>query len=121
MATNFLKHAFRGLLKNKTTSFINLFGLSTGITAAVFIFLWVQNEVTVDDYQADNIYRLSHNSSFRGASYTSERSTLPIYLSASKDVPEIEKAVIMSPNAYTGFTFNINNKLFSEKTSAWVG
>ena len=120
MLTNLIKPAFRGLLKNKITTFINLFGLSAGITTAVFIFLWVQNEVTVDDYQPDNIYRLSYSYNFSGTSGTSERTTMPMYLAASNDVPEIEKAVIMSPNAFTGITFNINNKLFSERTSAWV-
>lgn len=120
MFRNFFKIALRTIFKNKVISFINLFGLATGITAAVFIFLWVQNEVTVDNYQPDNIYRLSYKYSFGSDAFTSERTTLPLYLAAGKDVPEIERAVIMSPNAYGGLTMNINNKLFSEKTSAWV-
>jgi putative ABC transport system permease protein len=68
MIIRFFKTAFRGLLKNRTTSFINLIGLSAGITAAVFIFLWVQNEATVDNYQPDNIYRLSYSHSPNGQS-----------------------------------------------------
>ena len=121
MVINFFKPAVRGLLKSKITTFINLFGLSAGMTTAVFIFLWVQNEITVDNYQPDNIYRLSYSSNYGATSHTSERSTFPMYLAASKEVPEIEQAVIMSPNTYGGFTFNIDDKLFSEKTSAWVG
>jgi len=59
MLKNYFRTALRSLVKNRTTSFINLFGLSIGMTAAVFIFLWIQNEVAVDDYQPDHIYRLS--------------------------------------------------------------
>lgn len=120
MLKNIFKTAFRTIVKNRVVSFINLFGLATGITAAVFIFLWVQSEVTVDNYQPDDIYRLSYKYDFGGNVLTTDRTTYPLYAAAGKEVPEIEKAVIMSPNSYSGFTFNINNKLFSEKTSAWV-
>jgi hypothetical protein len=50
MFRNYLKTAWRTLWKNKATSLINLFGLSIGMTAAVFIFLWVQNELSFDNY-----------------------------------------------------------------------
>ena len=88
MVINFFKPAVRGLLKSKITTFINLFGLSAGMTTAVFIFLWVQNEITVDNYQPDNIYRLSYSSNYGATSHTSERSTFPIYLAASKKYPK---------------------------------
>ncbi len=63
MYKNYFKTAFRNLWKNKTTGFINLFGLSIGMTAAVFIFLWVQNEMSHDNYHADknNIYRITNS------------------------------------------------------------
>jgi len=120
MLKNYFRTALRSLVKNRATSFINLFGLSIGMAAAVFIFLWIQNEVTVDDYQPDHIYRLSYQSGDKTGSYASERTSFPFYLATSKNIPEVTEAVIMSPNAYIGFTFNVNNQLFSEKTSAWV-
>src|SRR5581483_11802556 len=63
MIRNYFKTAFRNLWKNKATSFINLFGLSIGMTAAVFIFLWMQNEISFDSYQPDkeNIYRITNS------------------------------------------------------------
>ncbi|HTE33538.1 MAG TPA: ABC transporter permease [Chryseolinea sp.] len=120
MFINFIKTALRATYRSKLTSLINLFGLATGMTAAIFIFLWVQNEVTVDDYQPDNIYRLSNTSNYKGKSFSSERTTMPLYLALPKDIPEVEKAVIMSPNRFSGITFNISNRQFAEKTSAWV-
>src|SRR6188768_4124509 len=63
MIKNYFKTAWRNLKKNKITSFINLFGLSVGMTAAVFIFLWVQNELSYNDYHPakNNIYRITNS------------------------------------------------------------
>jgi hypothetical protein len=63
MFKNYFKTSLRSIWKNKTTSIINIFGLSVGMTAAVFIFLWVQNELSFDNYHAEtnNIYRLTNN------------------------------------------------------------
>ena len=45
---NYLKIAFRTLLKNKSVSFINIFGLSTGVAAFIFIFLYTHQILTFD-------------------------------------------------------------------------
>ena len=50
MFSNNLKIAIRNLLKNKTFSFINAFGLSIGITCTILILLWVQDEVNFDKF-----------------------------------------------------------------------
>lgn len=61
MVKNYLKIALRSLLKNKVYAFLNIFGLTIGITCSLLIFLYVQDEVTYDSNhkQADNIYRVS--------------------------------------------------------------
>jgi hypothetical protein len=46
MIRNYIKIAFRTLLKNKVYSFLNIFGLAAGITCASLIFLWVKDEVS---------------------------------------------------------------------------
>ena len=60
MVRNYLKIAVRSLLKNKVYAFLNIFGLTIGITCALLIFLYVQDELTYDQNhkQADNIYRV---------------------------------------------------------------
>lgn len=60
MLKNYIKIAFRNLKKNKLHSFINIFGLSLGIAVAILIFLFIQNEVSYDRWQADEgkIYRV---------------------------------------------------------------
>ena len=48
-------------MKNKVMSCLNIAGLAVGMTAAVLIFMWVQNEMSFDGYHkdADRIYRLT--------------------------------------------------------------
>ncbi|MCP4724665.1 MAG: FtsX-like permease family protein [bacterium] len=53
MFTNYLKIAFRNISRNKGYTFLNIFGLSTGITCCIFIFLYVQYETSYDSYHKD--------------------------------------------------------------------
>ena len=53
MLANYFKVALRVMLRNKSYSFINLFSLALGITAFAFLFLWVQNEFSYDQFHPD--------------------------------------------------------------------
>ena len=61
MIKNFFLAACAPSRKTNPSSVLNIIGLSAGMTAAVFIFLWVQNELTFDSYHpnADRIYRIT--------------------------------------------------------------
>lgn len=61
MLTNYLKIAFRNLMKYKFISFINLFGLTVGLTCCLLIFNYIRHELSYDRYheEADNIYRVT--------------------------------------------------------------
>jgi len=58
MIINFFKTTFRNLWKNKTNSFLNIFGLSIGIACAALIFLWVEDELNFDSFNVkkDRLY-----------------------------------------------------------------
>ncbi len=58
-----LKLAFRKLLRDKTLAFINITGLAVGMTCAILILLWLENELTYDRFHKDysNIYRVELN------------------------------------------------------------
>src|SRR6476659_5595433 len=60
MFENYFKTAWRNLMKNKMFSFINILGLTIGITVCMMIFLFIMNEFSVDRFlnQGDNIYRV---------------------------------------------------------------
>lgn len=50
---NYIKIAFRTLLKRKSTSFINIFGLAIGVAAFAFIFLYTYQIFTFDDHHVN--------------------------------------------------------------------
>ena len=60
MIKNYFKIAWRNLKKNKFISFINLFGLTVGLTCCLLITIYILNELSYDRYNknADNIYRV---------------------------------------------------------------
>ncbi|MDQ3843302.1 MAG: ABC transporter permease, partial [Bacteroidota bacterium] len=57
---NYITIAFRNLWKNRTFSFINIFGLVIGIACSLLIFLFVTDELSYDRFHKDagNIYRI---------------------------------------------------------------
>ncbi len=56
-----LKISFRNLWKNKSTSLINLLGLTIALTSFVFIFMWVYHELNFDRFHKNykNIYMVA--------------------------------------------------------------
>jgi len=68
MFKNYLKIAIRNINRNKITSFLNIFGLSIGISACVIIMLYLQDEVSFDLFHKDpdNIYRVINQVNFEG-------------------------------------------------------
>jgi putative ABC transport system permease protein len=61
MFRNYLKIAYRNLLKNKVFSLINIFGLAIGMAACLLILQYVRFELSYEDFHknADNIYRIT--------------------------------------------------------------
>lgn len=60
MFKNYLKIAFRSLKKQKSYSFINIFGLAIGLTCFVLIGLFIQYELSYDTFHehSDRTYRV---------------------------------------------------------------
>ena len=63
MIKNYLKIAFRNLTRYKFISFINLFGLTVGLTCCFLILAYILHELSYDKYQpnADRIYRVTRS------------------------------------------------------------
>lgn len=60
MLKNYLKITLRNLLKYKTYSMINIFGLTLGLASSILIVLFVRDELSYDTFhdKADRIYRV---------------------------------------------------------------
>jgi len=61
MLFNYLKIAFRNIVRHKAFAFINIAGLAIGMACSIFILLWVQNELSYDRFHknANEIYRIA--------------------------------------------------------------
>ena len=61
MLYNYLKIAFRNLVRHKVFSFINIFGLAVGMSACLLILQYVRYEWSYENFHknADNIYRVT--------------------------------------------------------------
>ena len=60
MLKNYFKIAFRNLWRHRVFSFINIMGLTVGMTACLLIFLYVRFELSYDKFhpKGDRIYRI---------------------------------------------------------------
>jgi putative ABC transport system permease protein len=61
MIKNYLKLAFRHLIRKKTFSFINILGLTIGLTSCILIGLFISDELSFDTFNqhADRISRMT--------------------------------------------------------------
>lgn len=123
MISNYLKTAWRSLKKHYTFSLINVFGLSLGMTAAVFIMLWVKNEMSYDSYhpQADRIYRITDTIRInKSEQWIWETSPYPLLAAATGAVPGIEDAAQLVTGSGT-LILNISGNVFTERKAAYLG
>ncbi|MVM30784.1 FtsX-like permease family protein [Spirosoma sp. HMF4905] len=68
MLLNYLKIAYRNLLRQKGFSLINIVGLTVGLTCCFLILLFVRHELSYDTFQQkyDRIYRVTYLPKFAG-------------------------------------------------------
>jgi putative ABC transport system permease protein len=93
MIRNYLKIALRNLFKNKTFSFINIFGLAIGLCCFILISLYVIDELSYDRHfkNADRIYRLNSDIRFGGTDMKMSQSADPMGAVLKKDYPQVEQ------------------------------
>lgn len=94
MIKNFFKIAWRNLARNKSLSFINVFGLAAGITFALLVGLWIQYETRFDTFHSnkDRIALVLKNTMFNNQKNTQEPTPLPLYDELKTNYPEVKRA-----------------------------
>ncbi|MEM8899793.1 MAG: FtsX-like permease family protein [Bacteroidota bacterium] len=93
---------YRSFLRNKTTFLINLIGLSTGLACALMIFLWVQDEMSIDKFHQkdDQLYQVVQNIPNSEGILTTEHTQGLLAETIEKELPEVEHAVSVVPPAW---------------------
>ena len=99
MLKNYIKLAFRNLVRHKGYTFINIFGLATGIICCLLILVYVQDELSYDKYheKADQIYRIVNAGIIRGNQIEMPLVSGPWGPAMVEEFPEVLKAVRIKP------------------------
>jgi len=115
MIKNYFKTALRSLLKNKTSSAINVLGLTIGLTSCLLIALYIRHELSYDSFQqnGDRVARVIMEYSFDNKVYNKGNFTsvrvAPVF---SGTFPEVESAIRMTQLEKV---VAYEDKLFTEK------
>src|ERR1700712_1717961 len=109
MLKNYLKVVWRNLWKSKLYSFINITGLSVGITCCVIIFLYIQSELSYDKFNAKHqqVYRLTEVLHLPVENNARALTSPPMAPALQANFPEVLKAVRIS---YSGRYLSYQDK-----------
>jgi putative ABC transport system permease protein len=116
MFKNYFKLAWRNLTKYKFISFINLFGLTVGLTCCMLILTYILNELSYDRYNkdADQVYRVTRTFYDGNGKEMLNLSTVapPFGYYLPTDFPEIEKMTRLLNSGTTPLRYK--DKLINE-------
>ena len=92
MLKNYFKITLRNLYKNKVSTFINLFGLSLGLSACVLVFLVITYELNYDNFHAnkDRIFRVVRHEINAPQGKRNASTPFPMRAALVNDYPELE-------------------------------
>jgi putative ABC transport system permease protein len=95
MIKNLLKTVVRHIRKHSGYSILNILGLTLGITSALFLIIYVSDEMSYDRYHenADRIYRISSKITETDDQFTWNVAQLPMGPQVVQDYPEVQSFV----------------------------
>ena len=116
MFKNYFKTAWRNLMRNKFYSFINIAGLTIGLTVGLLILLWVQDEFGYDSFHknARNIIKIENMVATGSNRQLWTNTTAPIGVMAKQQIPGVKDVVRITGNNFYRL-FRYNNKVFNDQ------
>jgi len=93
---NLFNIAWRGLLRDKRFTLLNLLGISTGLTCTLLIYFWVLDEKSIDSFHEKDsrLYQVMKiNPNGDGSFDTRETVSALLAPSLAEDLPEVEYTV----------------------------
>jgi len=93
MFRNYLKVAWRNLMKNKIFSFINIIGLSIGLVCCMLISVYLYNELSYDKYHKniDRLYQVGTTFIREQEASRTPNTPAPMANALKQEFPEIEE------------------------------
>jgi len=92
MFKSLIKSAFRNITNKFGYSFLNILGMTLGITSALFLILYVSDELSFDRYHknGDRIYRVQSHITETDDEFTWVVAQIPFAPQVKEDYPEVE-------------------------------
>lgn len=104
---------FRSFKRFKSSFFINLVGLSTGLACTLLIYLWVNDEMNFDKFheKGDRIFQVMENREIEGSIKTTGQTQDFLARVLAEEMPEVElSTVVTPPNFFPSFTLSLAEK-----------
>jgi len=104
--------ALRNFKKHKASFFINLFGLSAGLTCSMLIYLWVNDEVKMNKFheKETQLYQVMEHQQYADDIMTTTSTPGLLAETLKADFPEIEYAA--TTTWVSGYTLSIDDNHF---------
>lgn len=98
MVRNFIVIAWRNLVRKKSFSIINIAGLAIGMTVAILILLWIEQEVNFDQFHVkkDRIYEVWNRYKTDGITNCWANTPKVMARAIQEDFPEVEQTTRIS-------------------------
>jgi len=122
MFKNYLKIAYRNLVKNKVYTAINIFGLTLGLTCCMLIFLQVKDETGYDKFWKDHqqVYRVALERIY--PDHINKYAIIPDGFAEvfKNEIPEVEDATRLFAGGNFASTIHLDEDVYEEKLIAFA-
>lgn len=98
MLINYIKIAWRNLIRDRTYSFINIAGLTIGLSACLLLVLFARYELSFDTFheKSDRIYRMTSVTETENELIERTSTPVPLAQTLKDELPGVEKAAHLS-------------------------
>ena len=119
MLKNYLKIAWRNLIRNKTYSILLIASLSSGMTCAIILGLYVYDELNFDAYHknAENIYRINLNIKWSGNEFRMAQTSSPFGPALQAEYPGIRNTLRVKSGSQI---FRVGEKTINVKSMIYA-
>ena len=119
MFRNYIKTAFRNLVKSKFYTALNIVGLAVGIGTCLLILLYVSDEISFDHYNvnADRIYRVNNEIKFGDNHFDLAVAPAMMGPAMVKEMPEVEQYTRLQ--WHSGLLIKKGNENLKEDRVSW--
>ena len=119
MIKNFFLVAYRNLVKNKATSILNISGLAIGIVVCLVIGVWLQRELSFDNFHpnGNKIFRISNTFKSESESFSQAGTGAAFGAHLTEHLPAVKATCRVFPQ---GYKVKTGDKLFIESNAVSV-